>query len=128
MRDHPIVISERRALEAYSNNIQSPASPEFLRFLRGAGAALDWATATTGSAPVSPGTLPADPESILAEVGRCDALLGRDGTVTALRSDPHYLNGVEHALRWVLELEGEPPVPLEPLVALPAPGTAAPAA
>lgn len=114
MRDHPLVMNERRALVAYAKNNQPPASPEFLRFLRGAGAALDWATGAVKSAPVSTGTPTATQESIAAEVRHCDTLLaGVGGSLTAVRADPHYLNGVEHALRWLLELEGEPPVPFE---------------
>ena len=114
MRDHSLVMNERRALVAYSKNNQPPASPEFLRFLRGAGAALDWATGVVKLAPVSTGTPPATPETIVAEVRHCDTLLaGVGGSLTAVRADPHYLNGVEHALRWLLGLEGEPPVPFE---------------
>ncbi|MFI5954945.1 hypothetical protein [Cryptosporangium sp. NPDC051539] len=111
MRDHVIVKSERRALTAYSTN-QRPL--EFTSFLRGAGAALDWAIGTVSAAPVGPGTGPADPDTIAAQIKMCDVLLA--GPTLALkpgRTDPHYVNGVEHALRWLLELEAEPPVPFD---------------
>jgi hypothetical protein len=113
MRDLPLVMNERRALTAYSKSNQPPASQEFLRFLRGAGAALDWATGTVQTAPVSPGTPDPTPDAVAAEVRHCDRLLGVVGPINAVRSDPHYLNGVEHALRWFLGLESEPPVPLD---------------
>ncbi|GAA0255559.1 hypothetical protein [Cryptosporangium japonicum] len=113
MRDHVIVKNERRALVAYSTNTQPIAGPEFGRFLRGAEAALDWATGATATAPVGPGTGPADAALIAAEIELCDVLLaGTASALTTVRNDPHYVNGVEHALRWLLELEAEPPVPL----------------
>lgn len=114
MRDTVLVMNERRALVAYSTNTKAPISPEFLRFLRGAGAALDWASGVVPAAPVSTGQVVANPETIAAEVRQCDALLvGASAALFAARTDPHYLNGVEHALRWMLELEAEPPVPLD---------------
>jgi len=119
MRDHVIVKNERRALVAYSKN---SVGPEFGRFLRGAAAALDWVTGAVQTAPVGPGTGPADPDLIAAEIRRCDVLLaGVASALTPVRADPHYVNGVEHALRWLLELESEPPVPLaDELPAVPA--------
>jgi hypothetical protein len=129
MRDHPLVMNERRALVAYSSNSQPPVSQEFLRFLRGAGAALDWATGAVRTAPVSSDTPDPTPEAIAAEVRHCDKLLGGvRGPVAAVRSDPHYLNGVEHALRWLLGLESEPPVPLDGATAGPKPSTSEPSA
>ncbi|MFG1921504.1 hypothetical protein [Cryptosporangium sp. NPDC048952] len=105
--------NERRALVAYSKNTQPLAGPEFGHFLRGAAAALDWATGVVAIAPVGPGTGPADAALIVAEIQLCDVLLaGAVSPLTTVRTDPHYVNGVEHALRWLLELEAEPPVPL----------------
>ena len=113
MRDHVLVKNERRAVAAYSTNTKPAAGPEFGRFLRGAAAALDWATGAVATAPVGPGTRPVDPDSIAAEIKLCDFLLaGTASALTVVRTDPHYVNGVEHALRWLLELESEPPVPL----------------
>lgn len=124
MRDHVLVKNERRALVAYSTNTQPFAGAEFGRFLRGAVAALDWATGAVATAPVGQGTGPVDDELIAAEIKLCDvALAGAATALIAVRTDPHYVNGVEHALRWLLELEAEPPVPLteaEPPVAVPA--------
>ncbi|EXG80348.1 hypothetical protein [Cryptosporangium arvum] len=113
MRDHVIVKNERRALLAYSSSTQPADGPEFSHFLRGAAAALDWATNTVANAPVGPGSGPADAALIAAEIELCDVLLaGSVSALTPVRKDPHYVNGVEHALRWLLELEAEPPVPL----------------
>ncbi|GAA3393590.1 hypothetical protein [Cryptosporangium minutisporangium] len=121
MRDHVIVKNERRALAAYSTNTQPSVSPEFSRFLRGAGAALDWATGSVATPPVGLGAGPVDPEAITAEIRLCDVLLaGAVSALTPIRSDPHYVNGVEHALRWFLELEAEPPVPLDERPEVPA--------
>ncbi|SHN26760.1 hypothetical protein [Cryptosporangium aurantiacum] len=121
MRDHVLVKNERRALAAYSTKTQSPVSPEFSRFLRGAGAALDWATGAVDAAPVGPDSGPADGDTIIAEIQRCDVVLaGTASPLMPIRTDPHYVNGVEHALRWLLELEAEPPVPLETRPEVPA--------
>lgn len=124
MQDDVILKNERRALLAYSRNRQPFAGPEFGRFLRGAVAALDWAAGATDTAPVGPRTGPVDPDLIAAEIELCDVLLaGAASALTVTRTDPHYVNGVEHALRWLLELEAEPPVPLSqdtPAVAVPA--------
>jgi hypothetical protein len=125
MQDRSNVSSERQALAVYA---RQTASPEFLSFIRGASAALDWAMGRVRTAPVSGTALvgpPAEPaaEDLTAEVRRCDALLASDQSTepAARRNEPHYVNGVEHALRWLLGLDAEPPVPFdEPSLAAPA--------
>jgi hypothetical protein len=114
MRDRSSVTSERQALAAYSRRA---VSPEFLRFLRGATAALDWAAGSAAAAPVSGTAVAGRPtvDDLTAEILHCDVLLdgGQQYEHVVRRSDPHHVNGVEHALRWLQGIDAEPPVPFE---------------
>ena len=112
VRDISDVGAQRSAVVGYES---TASGTEFGHFLAGARAGLEWAMRAATTAPLSGIRATATEQWITHEVQLCEEVLG--GRVVPQHADIHFVNGVEHALSWVLELELEPPVPSIPVPA-----------